>query len=387
MPKIAVVEILAVRHFVTELCKIVQAGNNEVVLFSTPRIYEKLAPEMSSLSIQVVLAFKGESQLHFLRRIGGEISCGGFDHCIINTYRAWQFLFFRPRIKKIVRKFNLNWMFKDTTLVGYLKGLTNAEALKLKDPTRNAVTGPILRRLMLRSVDAVLVEYPPFVDYVKAAWGSRPPAYFLPLTCFEAQSRPESRRDPERITFAVPGIVTELRRDYDLVLDAFEVLYERHGAQVELILLGSADSDSIVARCEELARRGFSIKYYREDFVALETYDAGLRDADVLIAPLKLDFRYREVRETYTVSKGSGFFADSLKFGKPCVVPQTSQLPDEYQDAFLRYGTKEELIAILTSLVTNSESMDKIKAAALDLYGKLTPENLGARLNQVLSST
>lgn len=89
---------------------------------------------------------------------------------------------------------------------------------------------------------------------------------------------------------------------------------------------------------------------------------------------------------TYTVSKGSGFFANCIRFGKPCIVPCACALPIQFLPAYPGYADSTDLLSVLSRLVECEAELRHIQSKALRLYAGLSPASLGQPLNTVLEA-
>lgn len=96
------------------------------------------------------------------------------------------------------------------------------------------------------------------------------------------------------------------------------------------------------------------------------------------VALLSLVLSFATAAPTYTVSKGSGFFADCIRFGKPCIVPCACALPIQFLPAYLSYADSTDLLSVLSRLVECEAELRHIQSGALRLYAGLSPPSLGS---------
>ena len=366
MARIGLIEIKSANHELAGLCKISNTAGNSVTVFTTRALFPRVEEELHGKTggYEWILDKDDESVYSYLKRIE-RICDDRIDVVVITTLRHWQFMFFRPGCKVLARVSNLNFWFRDTKspLICLKKMMDNVN-LRNRQAHSNAITGPIVRNIMLSNLDGVIVEYPPFIKYIHENFRYRGEVYFLPNRPFEGiVPQPNSHR----VRFALPGRIQGTRRDYRLVLRVFEKLFSKYGDLIELHLVGEpvgAYGESIISQCEDFREEGYNV-FFSGEYVPRAVLEETLNKADVVISPMQVKYRSVTVEEIYTVTKGTGIFSDVIKCAKPTIVPHTYQLADEIKGSFLTYGDEKELQRLLEDLIEDRERLKNLKKEAI----------------------
>lgn len=385
MRKIGIVEIRCSNHEVADLCRIANPDINQITIFTNKRILNDLQDRLKDdiNKIEICLQKDKESLVSYMKRIS-KICVDSYDLVIINTVRNPQLLFFNPGCNVLGFFYSLSWWFKDTVSVGIcLKKLFSWQNLTNPFLLANAITGPFIRKALLSKIDGILVEYPAFVKLLKEEYGISKPVYFLPNRFFENDGDlPQN----EKLTFVIPGSINEKRKNYDIVLDAFNDLSPEIKNKVKLVLLGRPSGsfgEKVIYSCKELNSEGLTVEYFTA-YVPPETMNRQLQKADVIIAPLKFDYRSATVTERYTYTKGTGSFSDSLRFGKPTLVPAEYNIAPEFKDCFVKYKDAEDLARMIRDLSTDNDRLRKLTSKTIETMRKYSLSNLRERFEKII---
>lgn len=378
MARIGVLEIKARNHELSGLCKISKTTRNEVTAFTTRAIFPHVEEELRGKigDYEWVLNEENESPSAYLKRIE-KICTSRIDLLIINTLRDWQFLFFRPECKVLAFIDDLNHWFKDTSsFSSYLKKMAKHRELLLSLSLMiNPLVGPIARRSIISRLDGVIVEYPPFKQYICDNFNYRGKVYFIPNRPFEDEP---PLRVNGKVRFVAPGRIQEVRRDYRLLMRVFDRLFAKYRDKIGLDLIGEPIGEygqEIISHCAGLAQEGFDV-FYPTEYVPPRTVEEKMTRADVIVSPLQVIYRSGPIEETYTITKPTGIFSDTIKYARPCVVPDTYRVTDEMKTSFVQYRDENGLVDLLGELIENRERLEKFQEQAIVNSKKFSLEKL-----------
>ena len=366
MARTGLIEITTRNHELSGLCQISHTKRNKVTVFTTTTLFPQVEEELGGKidDYEWILNEDNESTYSYLKRIE-KICTDRIDLVIINTFRNWEFMFFRPKCKMLAFIDNLNHWFRDTkSLPIYIKKAMNRTNIMNTSPMASAITGPFMRRIALSHLDGVIVEYPPFKQYILDNFNYKGKIYFMPNRPFEGV--PPSHNGT-MVRFVVPGRIQEIRRDYQLLVRVFERLFAKYKDLIGLALVGEPIGDygqGIISHCENFSRKGYDI-YCPKEYVPPRILEEKLTKADVIISPLQVKYRSGPVEEIYTITKPTGIFSDTIKYAKPCVVPHTYNVTDEVKTSFLTYKDENDLERLLESLVSDRNKLQKLQEEAL----------------------
>ena len=136
-----------------------------------------------------------------------------------------------------------------------------------------------------------------------------------------------------------------------------------------------AYGQSIIRQCEDLEARGYSVFFPRE-YIPAAVLEETLNKADVIISPIQVKYRSSTVEETYTVTKGTGIFSDTVKYAKPAIVPHHYNLTDEIKRSYLTYRDEEELHSLLENLIKDRARLENLKREATKTSEQFSLEKL-----------
>lgn len=385
MHNIGLIEIKCGNHEFSDLCRIAKTDKTKITAFTTSRLFLQIKEELKGKidDYEWVIKPEQEGNVSFLRKVE-KICNKRIDLVVVNSLRSWEFLFLNPKCKKLSIISNLKWWFEDTkSFKIYFKKLFDCTNITDTNPMANAVSGAIVRKIILSYYDGFIVEYPPFKKNIKEMFNKKRPVYFFPNRPYEHFPQPVY---DGKVRFAVPGRISDNRRNYDFLLDVFEKLFSKHKKIMELYLLGEPIGNygkKIFARCKNLIEKGYQI-YCPEGYVPVHFLENNMRKVDVIISPLRLCYRSGTVTEIYTVTKGTGIFSDSIKYAKPCIVPNSYNIADEVKTSYLTYKDGEELQRILESLIVDDRKLKKFKKEALLNSQKFSLKNMRNNFDEMV---
>ena len=94
-----------------------------------------------------------------------------------------------------------------------------------------------------------------------------------------------------KISFVIPGNIQEERKDYRFIIEVFEEILNNY--DVEFVILGYGNTDyakSVLIWAEKMRQQGKNVVSYKS-FVSIEEYEKRLKDATVLINPIKVSIK------------------------------------------------------------------------------------------------
>jgi len=381
MPRIALIEIKSINHELSGLCRISKAERNIITVFATKPVFDIAKAELGDevKNFEWMIKKENESHLKFLKK-AEKICNQKIDLVIVNTLRNWQFLFFKPKCRMLCVIDDLNYWLKDTgSLKIYFKKLLdfNQNIIHNRALASNAVTGPIVRNLILKKYDGILVEYPPFVDYIKENFNYKGRIYCFPNRPFMQKSFSPAPSD-HIIRFIVPGMIQKRRRDYKLILSVFEKLFPKYKNVIELYFWGRPREkygQEIINWSEKLENKGYGM-FCAKKYIKPEDFQSVIEKSDVIISPMRVKYRSATVEEIYTITKPSGIFSDSIRYAKPCIVPETYNITSEMKTSYLTYKDENDLKKLIEALINNRGKLQRLKSEALENSKKFSLEKL-----------
>ena len=396
MKKIGILEFKHPRHGLAGLCRIANTKNSKVTVFTSRFLLSQVEQELKEdlSEYEWILKEENESDRAFLKR-AEKICDDRIDLLFVNTIRGnclrlSYFLSLRPKCKRILQIYNVNYWFKlrliyNTENLVSMKGYNLRSIIKWFISTVDCNLGQILRRLILSSYDAIIVEYPPMKHYILKNFNYKKKIYTIPNFACE-NIPPPTKKNDKTIRFIVPGIIFEERRDYDLLLRVFEELFSKYNNLIEVCLLGHPMGErdqKIISYCEELKEKGYKVRYFKE-WVPPNVFEDIFLKADVVISPLRLKLEHQGIKEIYSVTKGTGVTSDCIKYAKPLIVPERFKIADELNTSILTYRDAKELKETLELLIKDRKSLGNLQNEALANSKAFSLENLQACCEDII---
>lgn len=262
-----------------------------------------------------------------------------------------------------------------------------------------------MRPYILENYDAYVVEYPPIRAYLEENWEwDRPVHNFAPYVYEDDTAEGNSdeltndritagdrggARDQNPVEVTVSGRVVENVRDYDQVLNVFEDVFATHGDDVALTILGRPVGDygdRIVDRCRDLESRGYTATAYT-DWVPPAEFDRVLERSDVLLNPIYLveeTTREPAPDEYRSRTKGTGVLFDALKRGKPLILPEGFVVDSMLEGSTMTYDTDTELRQTIETLADDPETLTTLREQAADNASRFALEKQRVRFHKLV---
>jgi len=209
------------------------------------------------------------------------------------------------------------------------------------------------------------------------------PIFTLAFSMF--QNNNYSFQDNNLIRFVISGSIEEKRRDYNLVIEVFEDLFSKYD-NISLTLLGNCNATSygraIMKKCEELVDKGYLIDYFDHYVPELE-YDEIMSNADIMIIPIHKKYEWNEyIYEIYGETKQSANILETVKYGKPCIIPKCIKVDPRIGKTCLIYENKEQLKGVIETLATNGETVKNLSQKAISNARKYSIEYMRTLFNR-----
>lgn len=361
---LGIVEVATHENDLHDLCTIA-SGAFDVTVFTSAEVRERVTEGLDA-DVEWVIRGESESLASFLGTV--EDRSSDLDALYLMPLSGplpdfVRYARFRPDCPTVLTVFNTSAWF--------------APNLRFTPKLYNYLRPP-LRRLVLRNVDAVAVEYDTIAEY--AAPRAPLPVRVMTPVVYDGATRHE--RDDDRVQVTVPGMIDPERRDYATVVDALDALPGEYADRLRLTLLGRPVGDrgeTVVASFDRLREAGWTVDHY-DEWIPAEAFRAGLRDSDLLLAPLQPTKDYGVSVEEYGRTKTSGALHDSIRYGQPLLLPSGYEPPGPLRESIRNYRGSAGLADELERLLDGEAELSALQAAATEASRHYTVDRQRDRL-------
>jgi glycosyltransferase involved in cell wall biosynthesis len=260
------------------------------------------------------------------------------------------YYFFRPKCPSVKIISRVEYWFGET------------EPLKLLSLKNDFISvlhniSQLIRKKTLPIFNGIWVENTDAYDLALRS-GYRGQIHCLPFHYSMGDAHRNTITDP--LKFVVIGGLTDYRRDYDGLLDAFEKLFDKGRHNVTLSLLGAPRDHrekafQIIYRCKRLKERGLPIVFYTEH-IPEEIMEEKISSANIIINPIKVG--------TYGTGT-SGAVIKAIQYAKPGIYPLDSLHHKELASSSLFYRNIDELPKIIENLLNDPELLNILSENAI----------------------
>jgi len=292
-----------------------------------------------------------------------------FDFSILNTIyshfqetKAWLQSFNTGQV--ILTVHNANFWFKKGTRYKVFKRPRSLQHKEMLD--------------LLKMSSSLLVLSDNVKKYIKSKYRWRKSIIVFPYSINE---RIQHRVVTDNVIIAVPGVIEEARRDYELVLTLFRKLDVK---KYKLKLLGQPIGEygkRIADACEEMVAHGYQIDLLKSP----DCFEQEIAEADIIFAPINIQTSFAGIAETYGLSKESGVIFDIVRYAIPGILPDTLTVTEEIKPAIIQYSTTEELIKKVLKL-SNADELNIMKKHAVEASEKYRLDNISESFFEALST-
>lgn len=155
------------------------------------------------------------------------------------------------------------------------------------------------------------------------------------------------------IRIVVPGTVSALTRDFELLFSALQKADAQLATTIELIFLGNASGVRARPLFDFVQNHHFqniNIQTFSE-MLPEQEYQKQIQTADFLLLPLREQIQFGIIREGYGKTSISGGISDMLRFGKPALLPAFYRLDPALQSLSQNFYDAETLADLLLKWV------------------------------------
>jgi hypothetical protein len=345
------------------LSKICKTKQTNVTIFTNKDLLSKLKTYLKNLSdYEIVVKEEKESIKSFLKRVE-KICNEKIDLLFINTFQLTLFylpryISFNPKCKTVFTIHVVNAWLKPKPVFDF------KQILKSIDTNLSSFIGP---KLLLPRYSAANVVYPTLKDYISKETDYKKPVFTIPFGCFDHETFEDDNTKEGKIKFVITGQIEEHRRDYDMILDAFENIFPKYNNQIELILLGypvGPYGANIIKRCKNLKDKNYNITYF-DSFVPEKEYNELMKKVDFIILPIKIKSKsFGIIPEYYGITKGNAGIFEGIQYAKPMIIPADFNMVDELKSSTFFFKDSKNLEETIEKLIENKEKIKELKQTA-----------------------
>ncbi|MBK8621980.1 MAG: hypothetical protein IPN79_09500 [Saprospiraceae bacterium] len=167
----------------------------------------------------------------------------------------------------------------------------------------------------------------------------------LVIPFIKAEDKPRLQKPQSPFHIVIPGNITTLSRDYDIVYQALKNVLKKTNQKIKLTLAGKQKDhtcDFLLKKFSQLDQKRLDFVFFQE-FIPQEKFDTIMSEADLLVAPLQPNTSYGIHNEKYGYSTESGNIADAVRYGLPLVIPDFYPVSEALEHMTFRFSTASEL--------------------------------------------
>ncbi|MCK5260772.1 MAG: hypothetical protein KAJ44_01155 [Thermoplasmatales archaeon] len=370
--------ILEIRRHVPVLYtfgKICKTKNTNVTIFTTKEVFSRLETYLKDKNnYEFVIKEGNESICRFLKRV--ETICNKkIDLLFVNTihetiFDLLYYLSFNPRSKTVLVVHHANAWLKPKLV------LNIKHMLRTIDTNLSSV---LISKFIFPKFDAIDVIYSPVRDHILINMEYDKEIFTLPTSIFEGKIDTLKQKDDKILKVVIPGLIQEHRKDFTLVIPAFENLFKRFKEKLALCVLGmpvGRYGKLIHEEFKEMEKKGYKVVVF-DSFVPDDTFDEILNESDIILTPIRIKTRAdSDIEEEYGKTVGSGIVYNAIQYAKPIIVPAEFNMLKEFDGSALKYENSKELETLIDELIFNPEKLKKLKVESLKNAQKFSLKNL-----------
>jgi hypothetical protein len=203
----------------------------------------------------------------------------------------------------------------------------------------------IIKNNWLSNVDEIIFPTQNIKKYYQQHFlsGRFPEPLVIPF--IKAEDKPQFKKTQSPFHIVIPGNITTLSRNYDIVYQAVKNVLEKTNQKIKLTLAGKQKDpscDRVLNKFALLDKSKLDFTYSKE-FINQATFENILTNADVLVAPLNQQTSYGIHNEKYGFSTESGNIADAVRYGLPLVIPDFYPVSEALEHMTFRFSTASKL--------------------------------------------
>jgi len=362
LKNIGILEVHCHVKFLYTLCKICKTKDTNVTIFTTKSILARLEKYLENMDQYDIVVKEGNEGINtFLKRVE-KICNKRIDLLFVNTmqvtnYYLPRYFGFNPKCKKIVTVHTANAWLKQKPVINLKKPILTVDT---------NLSSFIVRLFILPKFDAINVIYAPIKDYILKETDYDKKIFTLPFNFYD-KTKKIDKKENKKIQFVLPGQIEEHRRDYEVVLDSFEKLFNKYPDKIDLYLLGYPVGNYgklILKKCKKMKEKGYSIITF-DKFIPEEEYNEIISNSDFIISPIKIETgSWGIIQERYGMTKASAVVFEAIQYAKPLVVPDKFNVIKELETSALKYKSAEDLEKILVEHIENKNKLKDLEKEA-----------------------
>lgn len=392
--KIGILEISQPTHYsvVNGLIKTYACNNNVVYVFIIEKIATALKENGLPENTKLIIYSEKDDLKTFLKNIES-YQFDRFHLCTVSKiYR--QFVRFNPQCKELYfHVHNVEEWFDDRVsqrlgLMMYDLKNSSVKASPVRAVYRfvKAIIFKRYRQQILRKVYSYNHHFIVHSYSVKQFLAKFVPANKISVFPFAIyEYMPDNSINNTKLRICVPGIVSNIRRDYDSLFRVLLLNAEKLKGKVTVDLLGYIPEEELhlLETIKTLQSNGIDMVYYLE-FVFGEKYDRPLSQADIILGNLRVE---KNSSQKYGQTKESGTVYNMVRGAKPGLLPENYPLDEEFHSSSILFKDYDHIGEIILQLVNDSAKIAFLKQQAkinseqfspVSLYRLLIPERVGA---------
>jgi len=357
--KIVIIELNFHFDSLDSLCKLFDRNGNELLVFTTRQLFNKLSDVKNSKNIQFHI--QRSSRLSLINNNLELINSSDliFINTISRDYRTFATVKFDPCV--VLRVHNIHKTFDPLKHINWT--FTSKRIWKMSSYfLREIVFGGFLyfRKKCLNNMDYFTFPDLNMQFYVleKNFIAKSSLAPILPIKFFTEELNDEKNENV--FSIVIIGAVDYRRKDYAVVVDSLKNLKNSSGDEIEIVFLGNssgADGRKLKISFSKLNRNDITPKFY-DNHVELPEFKRVIAKADVLLAPLRQDAIVEIYEEKYGRSKTSGSLSDMITFAKPLILAGEMDSKDSLYSFIQTYHNYLELQLIFENLIHDSSQLE-----------------------------
>lgn len=206
----------------------------------------------------------------------------------------------------------------------------------------------LYKKKLLGSCENILFLSEHVLDYAKKKY----PAYLYKLKYLPYHiSMTGSQTKNKSFTLVLPGGINQSTRDHQYLFKWLKTA--KLNIEVKLIFLGRSmsisiqETDFLISQLKNNLIRPYYFDYY----VDQNTYDAWMKEADLVLSDVREEIYYTNYIEKYGITKVSGSIHDAIRFKKPLLIPAHYPILNFWKSFISTYQDYNEFINILESFI------------------------------------
>jgi len=361
--RIGILEMGSIHHNLLDLCKVYNLKNVKLTVFTSLEYY-KQAKNLETLhdNIEWIVKKPGETNLRFLLRVQ-KVCNQRIDLLDIRAVKQIEFWFFWPKTKTILAAFDGVFFFMPAKLVkNVFSSLLNSYNPIIIIKHLLYLLIAIRAWLFVKQSSAVYTVDSAVRNWLLSHITINKKFYQLPHSPFEGTLKFNSNQ----LVITIPGMIHDIRRDYDLALKVISYLFSKYGEKIKVYLLGKPIGEygrRIITLANQLQQKGYNIAFFTK-YVSISQYSDIYNGSDLIFSPLNIYNFFRGKKEIYSKTMPSGIIQDTHKFGKPVIVPESFNVPKEFKSSFLKYKNESHLKSLLEELLFSPTKIGELKLNA-----------------------